>query len=101
MLRRRDLLRTAAVLAGASLVVAGCAPAAPTASSSGAAASGPAGSGSGSGGAADTLTIATTSDVVNFNPLVGNSRTDYWITNLMYPHLLSIDASGNKTPRWR
>ncbi|WP_432841881.1 ABC transporter substrate-binding protein [Dactylosporangium sp. CA-092794] len=50
------------------------------------------------GGSDATLTIATTTDVVNFNPLVGNSRTDYWITNLMYPHLLTIDASGNKQP---
>lgn len=98
----RQVLRTALVLAGASLIVAGCAPAAPVASgSSGAAASGSAAgsdAGPGGGSAADTLTIATTSDVVNFNPLVGNSRTDYWITNLMYPHLLSIDATGNKTP---
>jgi peptide/nickel transport system substrate-binding protein len=45
-----------------------------------------------------TLTIATTTDVVNYNPLVGNSRSDYWITNLMYPHLLSIGPAGEKTP---
>jgi len=45
-----------------------------------------------------TLTIATTTDVVNYNPLVGNSRSDYWITNLMYPHLLSIGANGEKQP---
>lgn len=45
-----------------------------------------------------TLTIATTTDVVNYNPLVGNSRSDNWITNLMYPHLLSIDANGKKGP---
>lgn len=61
------------------------------------------GAGSGSGaagsGAADgTLTIATTTDVKNFNPLVGNSRTDYWVTNLMYPHLLTISPDGSKQP---
>jgi len=45
-----------------------------------------------------TLTIATTTDVVNYNPLIGNSRSDYWITNLMYPHLLSIGPDGEKAP---
>src|SRR3712207_4050238 len=44
----------------------------------------------------DTLTIATTTDVVNYNPLIGNSRSDYWVTNLMYPHLLSIAEDGTK-----
>ena len=44
----------------------------------------------------DTLTIATTTDVVNYNPLIGNSRSDYWVTNLMYPHLLSIADDGSK-----
>src|SRR5699024_8695279 len=29
-------------------------------------------------GSDDTLIIASTSDVVNYNPLVGNSRTDIW-----------------------
>src|SRR3712207_7549997 len=55
--------------------------------------------GSGTGAATagdDTLTIATTTDVVNYNPLIGNSRSDYWITNLMYPHLLSITEDGSK-----
>jgi peptide/nickel transport system substrate-binding protein len=51
--------------------------------------------GSGSGG---ELRIATTTDVVNYNPLVGSSRTDYWLTNLMYPHLLTIAADGTKQP---
>ncbi len=45
-----------------------------------------------------TLRIATTTDVVNYNPLIGNSRSDYWITNLMYPHLLSIGPDGEKAP---
>lgn len=45
-----------------------------------------------------TLTIATTTDVVNFNPLIGNSRTDSWITDLMYPRMLTINATGDKEP---
>lgn len=48
--------------------------------------------------AAQELRIATTTDVVNYNPLVGSSRTDYWVTNLMYPHLLTIAANGSKQP---
>ena len=44
----------------------------------------------------DTLRIGTATDVVNYNPLIGNSRSDYWITNLMYPHLLSIGDDGSK-----
>jgi peptide/nickel transport system substrate-binding protein len=36
--------------------------------------------------------------VVNFNPLIGNSRTDDWVTDLMYPRLLTIDANGAKQP---
>jgi peptide/nickel transport system substrate-binding protein len=46
----------------------------------------------------NTLTIATTSDVVNFNPMIGNSRTDRWVTNLMYPNLLTIAEDGSKQP---
>ncbi|MGP4020567.1 ABC transporter substrate-binding protein [Saccharopolyspora sp. 5N708] len=73
----------AAALAGALL--AGCAPSRPE---------------SGGPAATDaTLTIATTTDVVNYNPLIGNSRSDNWITNLMYPHLLSIGADGKKQPQ--
>lgn len=78
---------TAAIAAAAAVATfAACAPSAPT---------------EGGGGAAvtdATLTIATTTDVVNYNPLVGNSRSDYWITNLMYPHLLSIGDDGEKAP---
>ncbi len=81
------------LLAGAvaMIMVAACAPTAPPAGD-------PAGpSGSSGGGVADpTLTIATTTDVVNYNPLIGNSRSDYWITNLMYPHLLGIADNGSK-----
>jgi peptide/nickel transport system substrate-binding protein len=76
--------RLIAAVAAFVVLAAGCAPSAPEA---------------GGGGATDaTLTIATTTDVENYNPLVGNSRTDYWITNLMYPHLLSINEDGTKGP---
>ena len=73
-------------LAAILAVAVGCAPQAPK------------GNGGGAGAGNDTLTIATTTDVVNYNPLVGNSRSDYWITNLMYPHLLGISPDGKKTP---
>jgi peptide/nickel transport system substrate-binding protein len=43
-----------------------------------------------------TITIATTTDVQNFNPLLGVSFSDYWISDLMYPTLLSMDKDGNK-----
>lgn len=81
---------TAAIAAAVSIATfAACAPSAPTED------------GGGDSGAAvtdATLTIATTTDVVNYNPFVGNSRSDYWITNLMYPHLLSIGPDGEKSP---
>lgn len=76
-----------AVIAAATLSLSACAPSAPPKSSSSTASAG-----------SDTLTLATTTDVVNYNPLVGNSRSDYWITNLMYPHLMSIAKDGSKTP---
>lgn len=44
------------------------------------------------------LVIGTTADVVNFNPLVGNSRSDTWVTNLMYPRLMQMTAAGSKDP---
>jgi peptide/nickel transport system substrate-binding protein len=80
-------LRLAGLAAVGALLAAtaACAPQAPPASQS-------------SGATDATLTVATTTDVVNYNPLVGNSRSDYWVTNLMYPHLLGIDESGKKTP---
>jgi peptide/nickel transport system substrate-binding protein len=83
----RPRLITAAV---AVALLAACAPEAPG--------TGSGGSTSGNQVSDATLTIATTTDVVNYNPLVGNSRSDYWITNLMYPHLLSIGPDGNKQP---
>ena len=81
------------VLAGglgglSAAAVAACAPSAPEE---------PAGSGQGTSGAGTaTLTIATTTDVVNFNPTIGNSRSDQWITGLMYPRLLTIADDGSK-----
>lgn len=68
------------------LALSACAPSAPEKPESS----------TGTGAGTDTLTIATTTDVVNYNPLIGNSRSDYWITNLMYPHLLSIADDGKK-----
>ncbi|MGV8856822.1 MAG: ABC transporter substrate-binding protein [Devosia sp.] len=44
------------------------------------------------------MVVGTTADVVNFNPLVGNSRSDTWITNLMYPRLMQMTAQGSKDP---
>ncbi|RWZ59369.1 ABC transporter substrate-binding protein [Labedella populi] len=76
------------VAAAAALTLSACAPQAPEESGGGSAEAGDA-----------TLTIATTTDVVNYNPLIGNSRSDYWITNLMYPHLLSIANDGSKEPQ--
>lgn len=45
-----------------------------------------------------TITIATTTDVANFNPLLGVSFSDYWLTDLMYPTLMTMDSSGTKVP---
>ena len=44
------------------------------------------------------LVVGTTADVVNFNPLVGNSRSDTWVTNLMYPRLMQMTDKGSKDP---
>ncbi|WP_298461073.1 ABC transporter substrate-binding protein [uncultured Cellulomonas sp.] len=92
-MRRPSALPAAAVTALAALALAACAPQAPEEADA------PATGGSTAAAAgSDTLTIATTTDVVNYNPLIGNSRSDYWITNLMYPHLLSIADDGSKEP---
>lgn len=49
--------------------------------------------------AGDTiLRIGTTTDVSNFNPLQSLSKTDSWILNAMYPHLLRIDEKATKQP---
>jgi peptide/nickel transport system substrate-binding protein len=82
-MRKRSLIIAVGVFA--ALALSACAPSAPPEE-----AAGPTGPGN------DTLTIATTTDVVNYNPLIGNSRSDYWVTNLMYPHLLSIGDDGKK-----
>ncbi len=90
---RTSRIAAVAALAVSALALSACAPTAPEPSASA--------SGGGGAGAAsnETLTIATTTDVVNYNPLIGNSRSDYWITNLMYPHLLSIADDGSKEPQ--
>lgn len=60
---------------------------------------GPSGANATDGGSgSDVLRIATTTDVVNLNPMMGNSRTDSWVTDLMYPRLLTISADGSKQP---
>ncbi|GIL34825.1 ABC transporter substrate-binding protein [Phycicoccus sp. DTK01] len=86
-MRRRTVL-TGVVASAAALALAACAPSGPEEG----------GSASGTSGAADTLRIATTTDVVNLNPMLGNSRTDSWVTDLMYPRLLTIAADGSKQP---
>jgi peptide/nickel transport system substrate-binding protein len=81
------------VAAGTAVaLVAACSPSKP---------SGGGGSGSGTAGTTSsksTITIATTTDVANFNPLLGVSFSDYWVTDLMYPTLMAMDQSGNKVP---
>lgn len=116
-MKKKAINAAAVALAGITvLAVAACAPSAPGNTSSSGASSSADSSGGGlesspaadtgtgssspaapSGGSGDTLTIATTSDVVNYNPLIGNSRTDLWITGLMYPKLLTISADGVKS----
>ncbi|WP_433676564.1 ABC transporter substrate-binding protein [Microbacterium gorillae] len=94
-MRGRLLALGAAIALTVSL--AACAPQAPTSpASTDAGATG--GASAGTGPSDKTLSIGTTTDVVNFNPVLGNSRTDSWVTNLMYPHLLSISDTGAKEP---
>lgn len=50
------------------------------------------------GDSSTTLRIGTTTDVANFNPLQSLSKTDNWILNAMYPHLLRIDGNAKKVP---
>jgi peptide/nickel transport system substrate-binding protein len=76
-----------AALPALLVALAACAPSAPSA-----------GAGGGSGGGTTTLTIATTTDIDNYNPLIGDSTTDFWINDLMYPSLMAIDADGAKVP---
>ncbi|MEV0383944.1 ABC transporter substrate-binding protein [Nonomuraea sp. NPDC050643] len=79
-------MRRGVILAALAVALTACAPSVPGSSSSAAPAT------------ADRLTIGTTADVVNYNPLVGNSRTDSWVTNLMYPHLTQMDEAGKRIP---
>lgn len=86
LMRAQRLIRVC-VIGAVGAVLAACAPSAPSTQND-AAGSSP----------SNTLTIATTTDVVNLNPMLGNSRTDSWVTNLMYPRLLTISANGSKEP---
>jgi peptide/nickel transport system substrate-binding protein len=81
-MRLRALLPAAGV-AAALLTLTACAPSGP----SGAKSSG-----------TTTINIATTTDIDNYNPLIGDSTTDFWINDLMYPSLMAIDANGAKVP---
>ncbi|WP_229401671.1 ABC transporter substrate-binding protein [Micromonospora okii] len=56
------------------------------------------GSSGGSSAGASVLRIGTTTDVSNFNPLQSLSKTDSWVLNAMYPHLLRIDENNKKAP---
>ncbi|WP_166356256.1 ABC transporter substrate-binding protein [Phytoactinopolyspora limicola] len=97
--------RGAAVAVSVAAMMAACSPSNPDASDD---ASGPDGgaadadgdddSGRPAGEAGGDIRIGTTADVVNFNPLVGNSRTDSWVTNLMYPAMMTINADAEKVP---
>lgn len=84
-MRTSKRLVTAAAALTTATVLAACSPSAPTA--------GPADSTTTD---KTTITIATTTDVANFNPLLGVSFSDYWISDLMYPTLLTMDQNGNK-----
>ncbi|WP_402840954.1 ABC transporter substrate-binding protein [Microbacterium sp. GXS0129] len=92
---RGRLLALGAALA-LTVSLAACAPQAPTSPTTDAGTTG--GASAGTGPSDKTLSVGTTTDVVNFNPVLGNSRTDSWVTNLMYPHLLSISDTGSKEP---
>src|SRR5690348_9390206 len=76
------------MLVAAITALAACAPSPPSSS----------GSSAGSGGGKTSITIATTTDVLNYNPLLGVSFSDYWISDLMYPTLMTMDGSGTKQP---
>ncbi|WP_422774932.1 ABC transporter substrate-binding protein [Plantactinospora sp. WMMC1484] len=85
----RTFRRALAVAAGTlsiGLAATACSPSNPDSDSAG------------GGGSADRLTIGTTADVLNYNPLVGNSRTDTWVTNLMYPRMMSMGMDGVRGP---
>lgn len=85
-LMRAQRLLPVCVVGVVAAVLAACAPSAPAENSA---------SGSPK---SDTLNIATTTDVVNLNPMLGNSRTDSWVVDLMYPRLMTVSATGSKEP---
>ncbi len=84
--------RAVAFLGLATVGLAACVPTEP-----GSADDSSGGDADGDGESGEELAIGTTTDVVNYNPLVGNSRTDTWITNLMYPSMMTMNADGEKT----
>ncbi|TDD70171.1 ABC transporter substrate-binding protein [Jiangella aurantiaca] len=92
----RGLGRRVALGAAVALTLVACVPSEPDGASGGE--SEESGDSSGGGDAGGELAIGTTADVVNFNPLVGNSRTDSWVTNLIYPAMMTIDDEGAKVP---
>lgn len=84
----RTVRSLSALTVGLVLVlVAACTPSAPDS-----------GSESTGAGGGEVLHIGTTADVVNYNPLVGNSRTDSWVTNLMYPKLMTMQQDASLQP---
>lgn len=89
----RALGRRVALGAALALALAACVPSEPDGGSDDAS-----DDASDAGGGGGELSIGTTADVVNFNPLVGNSRTDTWVTNLMYPAMMTLDDEGAKVP---
>ncbi|HVJ53374.1 MAG TPA: ABC transporter substrate-binding protein [Aliidongia sp.] len=40
------------------------------------------------------LTVGTTADMIDYNPLTSDSRTDRWILDLMYPSLMRVTEDG-------
>lgn len=91
----RRILTSAAAIAAAITITTACTPSNPDSNDGDPSASADAAGDVVTGG---DLRIGTTADVVNFNPLVGNSRTDTWVTNLMYPSMMTINDDGEKVP---
>jgi peptide/nickel transport system substrate-binding protein len=69
------------------MALSACAPSAPSSSGS-----------SGSSSSSSTLTISISSDIDDYNPLIGISATDRWINDLMYPTLMGMNSTGSLTP---
>lgn len=95
-MKRTRAIVLVAVGAASLMALAACAPSAPGTGST----AGSASSAQGQGTTSDaTLNIATSADIVNYNPLVGDSRTDDWVSDLMYPRLMTINSNGVKSPQ--